>query len=63
MMRVTVFPPRDVVELLNRVTNLQLSNEKLTEENSKLRSERENADDLMLQTSQELEQLRKTVRR
>ena len=63
MMRVTVFPPSDVVELLNRVTNLQLSNEKLTEENSKLRSERENADDLMLQTSQELEQLRKTVRR
>ena len=54
---------RDVTDLLNRVTNLQLSNKKLAEENSKLRSERETADDLMLQTNQEVEHLKKTIRR
>ena len=52
-----------MVEILNRVTNLQLSNQKLAEENSKLRSERESADDLMLQTNQEVEQLKKTIKR
>ncbi|KAI0236426.1 Lymphoid-restricted membrane protein [Lamellibrachia satsuma] len=52
----------DMVEILNRVTTLQLSNQKLAEENSKLRSERESADDLMLQTNQEVEQLKKTIK-